>query len=320
MDSCTWRMAAGVEPHSSLARNPHLDAAAAADELGLHGLGVGPLRVEVRVVFVGSELLLLLLLLVVVRQHRLVRVLVDAGLPDGGARGLGAQLRHDLGLLVLADVLLERLVYSQLLAGPPEVRLGGIEHLLQLRLAVELLVVLQLQARGVVDRQPVVGRVGDHHCAAHVVDVRLARRPVQRALLRDEGDVDGRLRLLGRALQDLAHLGRRRHARAVAVRVRVRRRTVRVRVQLRVLAEVVREAPRLLWPQRPVLAELPAAQSEAEHLQPQVVDLHELAEQVADVALHRGFKQKLVLLLRPLHVEDHHGWVCRRVPRDSPPI
>mmetsp|Transcript_80881 Transcript_80881/g.261911 ORF Transcript_80881/g.261911 Transcript_80881/m.261911 type:complete len:236 (-) Transcript_80881:262-969(-) len=224
---------------ASPAARPRHDRPPATDELALQCLGIGPLGVEVGVVLVLLQLLLLLLLLVVVRQHGLVRVLVDPRLAHGGPLALRRQLRHDLRLLVPAHVLLQSLVGPQLLAGPPEVGLGVVEDLLELGGPVELFPVLELQTCWVVDGQPVVGWVGNHHSPTHVVDVRLACLAVEAALLRHKNDINCGLRLLGCAAQDIGDLRRRRAACAEAVLVRVRGLAVGVHVQLRDRAEIV---------------------------------------------------------------------------------
>mmetsp|Transcript_39247 Transcript_39247/g.79273 ORF Transcript_39247/g.79273 Transcript_39247/m.79273 type:complete len:339 (+) Transcript_39247:71-1087(+) len=291
---------------SSASRAGH-DGPTATYKLALEGLGVGPLSVEIRVVLVVLQLLLLLLLLVVVRQHGLVRVLVDPRLPHWRPRALGCQLGDDLRLLVPAHVLLQGLVRPQLLPCPPDVGLRVVEDLLQLRRPIELLLVLELHARGVVHRQSVVRRVGDHDRPAHVVDVRLARAAVEAPLLGHEVHVDGGLGLLGGAAEHVRDFGRRRAPGAEAVLVRVRGLPVGVDVELSDLAQVVRDAAGLLGPDRAVLCQLLARRSKPQDLQAQVVDFAQLLEEIRDAHLNGGLEKELVLLFRALHVQDHHG-------------
>merc|ERR1739844_661771 len=76
------------------------DRPAATHEGTLQSLGVSPLCVQVGVVLIRLQLLVFFLLLVIMRQHRLVCILIDAGLPCWSARALGRQLAHNLGLFV----------------------------------------------------------------------------------------------------------------------------------------------------------------------------------------------------------------------------
>mmetsp|Transcript_85405 Transcript_85405/g.167112 ORF Transcript_85405/g.167112 Transcript_85405/m.167112 type:complete len:233 (-) Transcript_85405:155-853(-) len=230
------------------------------------------------------------------REHGLVRVLVDSRFPDRRAGAFRGQLSYDFRLLVAPDVLLQSGAHLQLLAGPPQVRLRPVQHSLQVRHAVELLPVFQLHPSGVVGWQSVEGRVGDHDRAPHVVDVHLACVLVKRPPLGDQVDRDCRLGLLCGAPEHICDLGGRGAARPVAMLVGVGRLPVRVDVELGHVAQGIGNAPRLLGSDRAVAGELLHGDRDAQHLEPQIVQFAKVPEQVFDFGLHGGLVQKLVLL------------------------
>mmetsp|Transcript_106213 Transcript_106213/g.226754 ORF Transcript_106213/g.226754 Transcript_106213/m.226754 type:complete len:264 (+) Transcript_106213:59-850(+) len=261
---------------ASPAPGPGDDWPTVANELALQGFRVGPFRIQVGVVLILLELLLLLLLLVIVREHGLVGVLIDARLTNGCARALGRQLRDDLRLLVPTDVLLEGLICPQLLARPPEVRLCVVQHVLHLGCSVQLFPVLELQACRVVGRKPMVTWIGNHHGAAHVVELRLACGPVNGPLLLYQHSRDRSLCLFCSSAHHVRDLRRRWATGPVAVLVGSRGLAIRIGVELSDLAQVVRDTPCLLGAHGAMLCKLLAAHGQPENLESEIVHLAEL--------------------------------------------
>jgi hypothetical protein len=92
-------------------------------------VGVGPRGIG-EVLLIGGLYFFHLLLFFVVHGHQLAfGLFVDWWLPHGGSGSAFGQFHYYFGLLVLADVGVERFLAQQLLTGPPHGRILGIQIL-----------------------------------------------------------------------------------------------------------------------------------------------------------------------------------------------
>mmetsp|Transcript_41062 Transcript_41062/g.90079 ORF Transcript_41062/g.90079 Transcript_41062/m.90079 type:complete len:354 (+) Transcript_41062:293-1354(+) len=283
-----------------------------AGEGALQRLWVGPLRVQVGVLVLERQLLRLLLLLVVKGDHRLLLVLAHDGLALRRARPLLLQLGDHLGLVILADVVREQLLFLQLLVKAPERRGAAVEHLHGSG-ALELLALLENLPDQIVIWQ--AHRVRDHHGAADVVHSLLQRlgrrRPLhlnlplgdERAAVLD-GSLDHSGDLVSRCVA-CAPLGRVWPVVWPALGAAARRDGAGADVVVLKQRRLVIEALlfwRLHWP---MLSERARSIGQARELMSQIVDLDHLRQDCIHLSCSWCLVQEGVLV-GALHMQQHH--------------
>lgn len=129
-----WLVYFNITRQSPLASSP-LDFLAASQQVVLQVFRIGPFRIHVVVLIVGLQLLELLLLSVPAGHHLLLSLLCYCWLTHRSTCPFLRQLHDYLGLLVLADVMVQGLPSVVFLADSPQGRFLRVEVIYCVRIS-----------------------------------------------------------------------------------------------------------------------------------------------------------------------------------------